>query len=72
MSACRDVQVWMTSEVQVPVMGFLERLKELCEEARQRIEERVQPTGRELGTRGRSGAVGTCRGGTRRGGSARS
>jgi hypothetical protein len=41
MSACRDVQVWMTSEVQVPVMGFLERAKELCEEARQRIEEHV-------------------------------
>jgi hypothetical protein len=41
MSACRDVQVWMTSGVQVPVMGFLERAKELCEEARQRIEEHV-------------------------------
>lgn len=41
MAVCRDVQMWMTENVQVPVMGFLEQTKQVCEEVRQRIEEQV-------------------------------
>ncbi len=41
MSACQTVNVWTTEKVLVPIVSFITRAREVCQELRQQIEEQV-------------------------------